>query len=138
MSNWLGEMVRGKQVRALSLLNVPPKQYLRAPSAIALFLSMFATIVWFTFCVWLGGVIATTQLFDIPNASEVMSLSRYDVARSLFWWKAVVYSSVVALTVVGLGLSLKKTAHQVNIHTTKPIIYSTLCIAFAELLIILS
>lgn len=138
MSNWLGEMVRGKQVRALSLLNVPPKQYLRAPSAIALFLSMFATIVWFTFCVWLGGVIATTQLFDIPNASEVMSLSRYDVARSLFWWKAVVYSSVVALTVVGLGLSLKKTAHQVNIHTTKTIIYSTLCIAFAELLIILS
>lgn len=138
MSNWLGEMVRGKQVRALSLLGVPPMQYLRAPSAIALFLSMFATIVWFTFCVWLGGVVAATQLFDISNASEIMSLSRYDVARSLFWWKAVIYSAVVALTVVGLGLSFKKTAHQVNIHTTKTIIYSTLCIAFAELVIILS
>jgi len=138
MSNWLGEMVRGKQVRALGLLGVPPAQYLRAPSAIALFLSMFATIVWFTFCVWLGGVIATTQLFDIPNAIEVMSLSRYEIQRSLFWWKAVIYSSAVALTVVGLGLSAKQTAHQVNIHTTKTIIYSTLSIALAELVIILS
>ena len=138
MSNWLGEMVRGKQVRALGLLGVPPAQYLRAPSAIALFLSMFATIVWFTFCVWLGGVIATTQLFDIPNAVEVMSLSRYEIQRSLFWWKAVIYSSAVALTVVGLGLSAKQTAHQVNIHTTKTIIYSTLSIALAELVIILS
>jgi len=137
MSNWLGEMVRGKQVRALSLLNVLPAQYLRTPSAIALFISMFATVVWFTFCVWLGGVIATTQLFDIPNAIEVMSLSKYEVQRSLFWWKATIYSALVSLTVVGLGLSVKKTAHQVNIHTTKTIIYSTLCIAFAELVIIL-
>lgn len=138
MSNWLGEMVRGKQTRALSLLNVPPSQYLSAPSAVALFMSMFAAIIWFTFCVWLGGVVATTQLFNIPNASEVMGLSRYDVLRSLFWWKAAIYSVVVALTVVGLGLSPKKTAHQVNIHTTKTIIYSTLSIAFAELVIILS
>jgi len=138
MSNWLGEMVRGKQVRALSLLGVPPAQYLRAPSAVALFISMFATISWFTFCVWLGGVFATEQLFDIPNAVEVMSLSRYEVQRSLFWWKALIYSAAVALTVVGLGLSHKKTAHQVNMHTTKTIIYSTLSIAFAELVIILS
>lgn len=138
MSNWLGEMVRGKQVRALSLLNVPPMQYLSAPSTVALFVSMLATIVWFTFCVWLGGVVATTQLFDIPNAIDVMSLSRYDLQRSLFWIKAVIYSAVVALTVVGLGLSPKKTAHQVNIDTTKTIIYSTLSIAFAELVIILS
>jgi ABC-type transporter Mla maintaining outer membrane lipid asymmetry permease subunit MlaE len=94
--------------------------------------------MWFTFCVWLGGVIATTQLFDIHNASEVMSLSRYDVQRSFFWWKTLIYSGVVALTVVGLGLSPKRTAHQVNIHTTKTIIYSTLSIAFAELAIILS
>ncbi len=138
MANWLGEMVRGKQHRALSLLNVPPAQYLAAPSVFALFISMFATIVWFTFCVWLGGVIATTQLFDIPNADEVMSLSRYEIQRSFFWWKAILYSGLVAVTVVGLGLSPKKTAHQLNIHTTKTIIYSTLCIAFAELVIILS
>lgn len=138
MSNWLGEMVRGKQARALGLLGVPPAQYLRAPSAMAIFVSMFATIVWFTYCVWLGGVIATTHLFEIPNAAEVMSLSRYEIQRSLFWSKAVIYSAVVALTVVSLGLSPKKTAHQVNIHTTKTIIYSTLCIAFAELVIILS
>lgn len=138
MSNWLGEMVRGKQVRALGLLGVSPAQYLSAPSAIALFVSMFAAIVWFTSCVWLGGVMATTQLFDISNAIDVMSLSRYDVQRSLFWHKAVIYSAAVALTVVGLGLSAKKTAHQVNIHTTKTIIYSTLSIAFAELVIILS
>jgi len=138
MANWLGEMVRGKQHRALALLNVPPAQYLSAPSVLALFISMFATIVWFTFCVWLGGVIATTQLFDIPNAGEVMSLSRYEIQRSLFWQKAILYSGLVAVTVVGLGLAPKKTAHQVNIHTTKTIIYSTLCIAFAELIIILT
>ena len=138
MSNWLGEMVRAKQVRALGLLGVPTSQYLSAPSAIALFGSMFATIVWFTLSVWLGGVIATTHLFDIANAQEVMSLSRYEVARSLFWWKATIYSALVSLTVVGLGLADKKTAHQVSMHTTKSIIYSTLCIAFAELAIILS
>jgi len=138
MSNWLGEMVRGKQLRALELLGVSTKQYLRAPSTIAVFASMYATILWFTFCVWLGGVVATGQLFDIANASEVMSLSRYDVQRSLFWWKALIYSAVVSLTVVGLGLAPKRTAHQVNIHTTKTIIYSTLSIAFAELVIILS
>jgi ABC-type transporter Mla maintaining outer membrane lipid asymmetry permease subunit MlaE len=137
MSNWLGEMVRGQQVRALNLLGVPSSQYLSAPSLIALFLSMFATVVWFTFCVWWGGIIATGQLFDISNPSEVMSISQYDVQHSLFWWKALIYSSVVALTVVALGLSPKKTAHQVNIHTTKTIIYSTLSIALAELVIIL-
>jgi phospholipid/cholesterol/gamma-HCH transport system ATP-binding protein len=138
MSNWLGEMVRGKQTRALSLLNVPPSQYLRAPSAYALFLSMVLTLMWFTFCVWGGGVIAAAHLFDIPDVNEVMALSRYDVQRSLFWWKTLVYSLIVSLTVVGLGLSAKRTAHQVNMHTTKAIIYSTLSIAFAELVIILS
>jgi ABC-type lipoprotein export system ATPase subunit/ABC-type transporter Mla maintaining outer membrane lipid asymmetry permease subunit MlaE len=138
MSNWLGEMVRGKQVRALCLLGVPPSQYLSAPSVVALFVSMLATLVWFTFCVWWGGVIAAGQLFDIADANAVMSLSQYDVQQSLFWWKALIYSTLVALTVVALGLSPKKTAHQVNIHTTKTIIYSTLSIAFAELAIILS
>jgi ABC-type transporter Mla maintaining outer membrane lipid asymmetry ATPase subunit MlaF/ABC-type transporter Mla maintaining outer membrane lipid asymmetry permease subunit MlaE len=138
MSNWLGEMVRGQQVRALNLLGVPSSQYLSAPSMVALFVSMFATVVWFTFCVWWGGILATGQLFDIPHPSAVMSVSQFDLQHSLFWWKALIYSSVVALTVVALGLSPKKTAHQVNIHTTKTIIYSTLTIALAELVIILS
>jgi phospholipid/cholesterol/gamma-HCH transport system ATP-binding protein len=138
MSNWLGEMVRGQQVRALNLLGVPSTEYLSAPSVVALFMSMFATVIWFTFCVWWGGVLAAGQLFDIGDPSIVMSVSLYDLQYSLFWWKALIYSSVVALTVVALGLSAKKTAHQVNIHTTKTIIYSTLSIALAELVIILS
>jgi ABC-type multidrug transport system ATPase subunit len=138
MSNWLGEMVRGKQVRALSLLGVPPSQYLSAPTVIALFISMFLTLVWFTFCVWWGGIFATAYMFDISDPTAVMSVSRYDVLASLFWWKALIYSFIVALTVVALGLAPKKTAHQVNIHTTKTIIYSTISIALAELVIILS
>jgi len=138
MSNWLGEMERGQQVRALNLLGVPTSQYLSAPSVIAIFVSMFATLMWFTFCVWWGGILATGQLFDIADPRAVMSISQYDIQHSLFWWKALIYSSVVALTVVALGLSPKKTAHQVNIYTTKTIIYSTLSIALAELVIILS
>jgi ABC-type lipoprotein export system ATPase subunit/ABC-type transporter Mla maintaining outer membrane lipid asymmetry permease subunit MlaE len=138
MSNWLGEMVRGKQVRALSLLGVPTSQYLSAPSVVALFISMFLTLVWFTLCVWWGGTLATAYMFDISDPTAVMSVSRYDVLASLFWWKALIYSFIVALTVVALGLAPKKTAHQVNIHTTKTIIYSTLSIALAELVIILS
>lgn len=137
MSNWLGEMVRGRQVRALSLLNVPPNQYLRAPSTVALFVSMVGAISWFAACVWAGGVFATQELFEIPNASQVMRLTAYDITTSLFWLKTTLYSALVALTVTSLGLADKSTAHQVNIHTTKTIIYSTLSIAFAELIIIL-
>jgi len=123
MSNWLGEMVRGRQVQALQLLGVPPNQYLRAPSAIAMFISMFAAIVWFALSVWAGGVLATQQLFDIADPLATMRLSRYDIALSLFWSKTTLYSALVALTVVSLGLAPKTTAHQVNIHTTKTIIY---------------
>jgi len=138
MSNWLGEMVRGRQIQALSLLGVPPQQYLGAPSVLALFTSMFATIVWFAFCVWLGGLLTTQQLFTLKDPMSAMSLSGYDISASLFWLKTFIYSVLVAVTVVSLGLAPKSTAHQVNTHTTKTIIYSTLCIAFAELLIILT
>lgn len=137
VSNWLGEMVRGKRVRALQLLSVPGSQYLRAPSALALFLAMFCTICWFTASVWLGGVIATSQLFDVPAPEDVMALSAYDLRASFFLLKTLVYSTVVSLTIVALGLAPKETAHQLNVHTTKTIIYSTLSVAFAELAIIL-
>ncbi len=137
VSNWLGEMVRGKRVRALQLLNVPSCQYLRAPSALALFLAMFCTVCWFTASVWLGGVIATGQLFDVHAPMQIMALSAYDLRASYFWIKTLIYSVVVALTIVALGLASKKTSHQLNVHTTKTIIYSTLSVAFAELAIIL-
>ena len=138
MCNWLGEMVRGRQVQALRLLNVDPNQYLAAPSTIAVFVSMVATISWFAYCVWVGGVIATGQLFDLPDPRAAMTVSEFDISRSLFWLKTVVYSALVSLTVVALGLAPKTTAHQVNMHTTKTIIYATLSIAFAELFIILT
>lgn len=137
MTNWLGEMVRGKQVRALSLLKVNPNHYLVAPSVIALFISMFTALVWFTFCVWLGGALATHYLFDITNVVEVMQITGFDINRSSFWLKALLYSVLVSIVVVSLGMAHKKTAHQVNVHTTKAIIYSTLCIAFAEMMLIL-
>lgn len=137
VSNWLGEMVRSGQVRALELLGVPTSQYLAAPTVIALFISMFASVSWFAFCVWLGGVIATGQLFDLSNTNDVMAVSMRDVSQSLITLKTLIYSALVALTVVSLGLAPKKTTHQVNIHTTKIIIYSTLSIALAELVIIL-
>jgi len=137
VANWLGEMVRGKRVRALQLLNVPSQQYLLAPSAMALFLAMFSTICWFTVSVWLGGVIATNQLFNMEDSTGVMALTTFDLSTSYFWLKAIIYSAVVSLTIVALGLAPKKTTHQLNVHTTKTIIYSTLSIAFAELAIIL-
>lgn len=138
MCNWLGEMVRGRQVQALRLLDVPPQQYLSAPSVAAVFISMFASITWFAFCVWLGGVFTTQHMFDVPSAIDVMRLSSYDISLSLFWFKTLIYSVLVSLTVVALGMAPKTTSHQVNIHTTKTIIYATLSIAFAELLIILT
>jgi ABC-type transporter Mla maintaining outer membrane lipid asymmetry permease subunit MlaE len=99
---------------------------------------MLASIAWFAVCVWLGGVFATGQLFDIPDPVAVMTVSEFDISRSLFWTKACVYSALVSLTVVALGLATKSTAHQVNMHTTKSIIYATLSIALAELIIILT
>ena len=117
VSNWLGEMVRAKRVRALQLLNVPSHQYLRAPSALALFLAMFCTICWFTASVWLGGVITTGQLFDVPKPKQVMALSAYDVRASYFWLKGLIYSVAVSLTIVALGLAPKKTAHQAVSYT---------------------
>ncbi|RBP53214.1 ATP-binding cassette domain-containing protein [Arenicella xantha] len=138
MSNWLGELVRGKQTQALKLLGVPPSQYLTAPALIGLFVSMIAAIVWFAVCVWFGGVIATQHLFGIADPAAVMSVSAVDVTLSSFWFKTFCYSLIVASTVVALGLAPKQSSHQVNIHTTKTIIYSTLSIALLELLIILS
>jgi ABC-type transporter Mla maintaining outer membrane lipid asymmetry permease subunit MlaE len=136
VTNWLGEMVRGKQVRALSVLGINPAHYLTFPSLLALFVSMFATLVWFTFCVWLGGVWATDYLFEMENVVAAMNISQFDIARSSFWLKITIYSAVVSLVVVTLGMAKKKTAHQVNIHTTKAIIYSTLGIAFTEMALI--
>jgi hypothetical protein len=67
-----------------------------------------------------------------------VALSQYDVQHILFWWKVVIYRSVVALTLVALGLAPKKNAHQLNIYTTQTIFYSTLSISLAELVIALS
>lgn len=137
MGNWLGEMTRSGQVRALELSGVPKSQYLAAPACLALFFSMFATVSWFAFCVWAGGVVSTYQLFDLSNTHDVMALTMSDLSQSLILTKTAAYSALVALTVVSLGLAPKKTAHQVNIHTTKMIIYSTLSVALLELVIIL-
>lgn len=137
MTNWLGEMVRGKQVRALSLVGINPAHYLTFPSLAALFVSMFMTLIWFTFCVWLGGVWATQYLFQMDNVVTAMTISEFDMQQSSFWMKTAIYSAVVSIVVVTLGMAKKKTAHQVNIHTTKAIIYSTLSIAFAEMALIL-
>jgi len=137
MSNWLGEMIRGRQAQGLLYLNVPTSQYLRAPSLIAVFIAMWLTILWFALCVWYGGVITAQQLFDVSNPMHTLSIQQNDVMRSYFWLKSLIYSALVSLTVVSLGLASKTTAHQVNMHTTKAIIYSTVSIALAELIIIL-
>ncbi len=138
VSNWLGEMTRSRQVRALKLLGVSPQQYLAAPAVLALFISMLVAISWFAFCVWAGGVLTAHHLFDLANTNAVMALTEYDLKKSLIVTKTVIYSVLVALTVVSLGLAPKTTAHQLNIHTTKTIIYSTLAISLAELVIILT
>lgn len=137
VTNWLGEMVRGKQVRALALVGVNPNHYLVAPSLLAVFASMFVTLIWFTFCVWLGGTLTTHCLFDIDKVAQVMAISSFDFSRSDFWLKITAYSVVTSIVIVTLGMAAKKTAHQVNVHTTKAIIYSTLSIAFAEMALIL-
>jgi putative ABC transport system ATP-binding protein len=137
MTNWLGEMVRGKQVRALTLLGIDAAHYLTFPSLFALFASMFLTLVWFTFSVWLGGVWATEYLFQMEDVVTAMTISEFDMIRSSFWMKTAIYSALVSLVVITLGMAKKTSAHQVNIHTTKAIIYSTLSIAFAEMALIL-
>ena len=137
VTNWLGEMVRGKQVRALSLVGVNPKQYLLSPSLISMFVSMFIALIWFTICVWLGGALATQHLFEIDNVADVMSISQFDIRHSSFWMKISLYSVLTSVVVITLGMAKKKATHQVNIHTTKAIIYSTLGIAFTEMALIL-
>jgi len=137
VANWLGEMVRGKQIRALDLLGVPSRQYLVGPNVLALFIGMVAALCVFCFSIWLGGVIATQQLFAIDNAHITMAISAYDVQQSHFWLKTLAYSALVSLIICGFAFAPKRTAHQVNIHTTKCIIYATLAIALAELLVIL-
>ncbi len=138
VTNWLGEMVRSKQVLALELLKVPTQQYLRAPSVIAVFIGLVASVLMFTAAVWFGGVIATDFLFSVTDPVRTMVITSADVRASDFWLKLPIYAVIVATTIVGLGLSEKKTSHEVNIHTTKAIIYSTVIIAVIELLIILS
>ena len=138
MSNWLGEMVRSKQVLALEYLKVPTGQYLRAPAFIATFIGMFFTMIWFAIAVWSGGVLATQQLFQVNNPMATMGISLWDIKTSLFWLKALLYSAAVSVTIIALGMAPKSTAHQVNTYTTKCIIYSTLIISLAELLIILT
>lgn len=137
MCNWLGEMVRGRQVTALEYLNVPSSQYLRAPAVMAMFVSFVLTIALFTLAIWGGAVMTTSWLFDVENARQVMKIEPVDYQTSLFWLKTLIYGAVVSITVSSLALAPKRTAHQVNLHTTKAIIYGTLGIAFAELAIIL-
>ena len=138
ISNWLGEMVRGRQVQALQYLQVPPNQYLTAPNLLAVFAAMFCTIVWFALALWVGGVIAAKILFGVADPMLILQIEQAEIDRSLFWLKAFLYSGLTAFTVVALGMANKSTAHQVNIYTTKAIIYSTLAISFAELVIILT
>lgn len=138
VTNWLGAMVSGKQTRALRFLGINPDHYLAAPSVLSLFLSMLLTILWFTAAVWLGGVLATEHLFEVSDAFSIMSLSNFDITRSSFWLKSSIYSLLTALIIVSLAMAKKKTSHQVNVHTTKAIIYSTLSITFTELLLILT
>ncbi|NND82959.1 MAG: ATP-binding cassette domain-containing protein [Gammaproteobacteria bacterium] len=136
--NWLGEMVRGRQVQALNFLQVPPAQYLTAPAVIAMFAAMVSTILWFALGLWIGGLIAARMLFGIEDPVQTLQVTPIEIERSYFWLKIWVYSALVPLIVVGLGMAEKKTAHDVNIYTTKAIIYSTLSISLAELIIILS
>ncbi len=137
IANWVGEIVRGKQQRALDLVGVPTQQYLMAPNVVALFLGMVAALTLFCVSVWTGGVIATQQLFEIENAHTAMAVTVFDVQQANFWLKTLIYSALVSLIVNAFAFAPKRTAHQVNIHTTKCIIYATLAIALAELLMIL-
>ncbi len=137
ISNWIGEMVRTQQIRALDLLYVPTKQYLVAPTVVSLFFSMTVILLVFCVSVWLGGVIAAQHLFDMGNAYGTMLITWEDISHSKFWMKTVLYSGLVSIIVSALAFAPKKSAHQVNIHTTKGIIYSTLSIAMGEMLLIL-
>ncbi len=137
VSNWLGEMVRGRQVRALTYLGISPYQYLVRPNLIAVYIGMLSALMVFCAAIWLGGVIATQQLFAVDNAVSVMSLTESDIRASNFWPKALLYSGLVSVILNAFAFSPKRTAHQVNIHTTKCIIYATLSIALAEMLMIL-
>lgn len=137
VSNWVGEMSRTNQIRAIEVLGVPSAQYLVAPNVIALFLGMIGSLIVFCLSVWLGGVIAAANLFDVNNAYTIMSVTLSDINQSNFWPKVILYSALVAIIVSAFAFTPKKSAHQVNIHTTKSIIYATLSIALAELLMIL-
>lgn len=137
LSSWLGEMVRGRQLQALRYVGVDTDQYIRAPSVVAAFVSAVLAMLWFTAAVWVGGAIAADRLFALEDPQKVMALSAADVEISLYWPKLLGYSLILSLTVVSLGMIDKVSSQDVNAHTTKAIIYSTLCISLAELLIIL-
>ncbi len=138
VSGWIGEMIRSKQLRALQVLNVSVSQYLLSPVFIGLLMGLLVTLTLFTLAIWLGGVFAVFYLFDIPNAAQTMYLTGYDFYASNYWIKVLLYSVIVCLVISAFAFANKFTAKQVNLHTTQGIIYATLSVALAELLIILN
>ena len=132
-SSWLGELVRGKQVKALDSLGVSSDQYLRGPVSIALVLAFVTVVLTFAVGVWGGSVLSTRYLFELPNATELMRITPYAVQISNFWLKIWLYAVSTSLTITGLGMASKTTSTEVMQHTTKLIIYATVGISLAEL-----
>jgi phospholipid/cholesterol/gamma-HCH transport system ATP-binding protein len=132
-SSWLGELVRGKQVKALDSLGVSADQYLRGPVTVSLVLAFVTVVLTFAAGVWAGSVLATRYLFELPNAAELMRITPYAVQISDFWLKIWLYAISTSLTITGLGMASKTTSGEVMQHTTKVIIYATVGISLAEL-----
>jgi ABC-type multidrug transport system ATPase subunit len=62
-SSWLGELVRGKQVKALDSLGVSSDRYLRGPVSIALVLAFVTVVLTFGAGVW-GGLFVIKALYE--------------------------------------------------------------------------
>ncbi|MEO0367641.1 MAG: ATP-binding cassette domain-containing protein [Pseudomonadota bacterium] len=136
-ANWLGEIVRSKQLQALKLLDVPTHAYLINPMLIAMFVSSVATITLFAAAIWVGGVFAATQFFALIDPVSALQINQADIQQSEFIFKTLIYSTIITFTTTAFAIIQKRTSKDVNRHTTSAIVYSTMLVALAELLILL-
>lgn len=133
VGNWLGNISRGGQVRALRSLGVSPDQYLRSPSIVGMILSYLFCVAIFGFGIWVGSVLAGNYLFHIEDAVEAMRIPNIAWSLSQVLYKTPIYALLIGIIVSALALAPKPDGKTLSAHTTKIIIYSTVSVAVVEL-----
>jgi len=138
VSNWLGERVRSRQLDGLRYLHVPVHAYMVTPLLLATSIGTALNVAWFTVAVWWGGVLGAGEFFAMTDAVSRLHVDLYDIEQSRALLKTVFYSLFSGFIVISFAFMPKTSGAQVNTDTTSAIVWSTICVALFELLIVLN